>query len=52
VLEQVTLADVVAGRLPVPVSELAALEDSWRSFGDDAAPATDTLRPAPGAAAG
>jgi Rrf2 family protein len=52
VLEQVTLADVVAGRLPVPVSELAALEGSWRSFGDDAAPATDTFRPAPGAAAG
>jgi Rrf2 family protein len=34
VLEQVTLADVVAGRLPSPVTELAAIEDAWRSFGD------------------
>jgi Rrf2 family protein len=37
VLEQVTLADVVAGTLPAPVAELAALESAWRSFGDDAA---------------
>ncbi len=34
VLEQVTLADVVAGRLPQHVDELVALEDAWRSFGD------------------
>jgi len=34
VLEQVTLADVVAGTLPAPVTELAAIEDAWRSFGD------------------
>jgi Rrf2 family protein len=34
VLEQVTLADVVAGRLPAHVDELVALEDAWRSFGD------------------
>jgi Rrf2 family protein len=34
VLEQVTLADVVAGRLPAHVQELVELEDAWRSFGD------------------
>ena len=34
VLEKVTLADVVAGRLPAHVDELVALEDAWRSFGD------------------
>ena len=34
VLENVTLADVVAGRLPAHVDELVALEDAWRSFGD------------------
>ncbi len=34
VLEEVTLADVVAGRLPQHVDELVALEDAWRSFGD------------------
>jgi Rrf2 family protein len=45
VLEQVTLADVVAGRLPAPVEELAALEGAWRSFSDDATAE-------PGAAAG
>ena len=33
VLEQVTLADIVAGRLPAPVAELVSLEDAWRSFG-------------------
>jgi Rrf2 family protein len=31
VLEEVTLADVVANRLPPHVQELIALEDSWRS---------------------
>jgi hypothetical protein len=31
VLEDVTLADVVAGRLPEHVTELVALEDAWRS---------------------
>ena len=36
VLEEVTLADVVAGTLPAPVAELAAIEDAWRSFGDAA----------------
>jgi Rrf2 family protein len=35
VLEEVTLADVVAGKLPSAVAELAALEEAWRSFGDD-----------------
>ncbi len=35
VLEQVTLADVVAGKLPGPVEELVALETAWRSFSDD-----------------
>jgi Rrf2 family protein len=34
VLEQVTLADIVAGRLPAHVAELVAMEDAWRSFGD------------------
>ncbi|SEO76662.1 RrF2 family transcriptional regulator [Trujillonella endophytica] len=34
VLEEVTLADVVAGKLPAEVSELAAVEDAWRSFSD------------------
>jgi Rrf2 family protein len=34
VLEEVTLADVVAGKLPPPVRELAEMEDAWRSFGD------------------
>jgi Rrf2 family protein len=34
VLEEVTLADVVAGKLPDPVAELAAVEGAWRSFGD------------------
>ena len=34
VLEEVTLADVVTGKLPGPVAELVALEDAWRSFGD------------------
>jgi DNA-binding IscR family transcriptional regulator len=34
VLEEVTLADVVAGKLPTHVDELVALEDAWRSFGD------------------
>jgi Rrf2 family protein len=34
VLEEVTLADVVAGNLPAHVSELVQLEDAWRSFGD------------------
>jgi DNA-binding IscR family transcriptional regulator len=34
VLEQVTLADVVAGNLPAPVAELVAMDSAWRSFGD------------------
>jgi Rrf2 family protein len=34
VLEEVTLADVVAGKLPAEVAELSAVEDAWRSFGD------------------
>jgi DNA-binding IscR family transcriptional regulator len=37
VLEQVTLADVVAGKLPPHVEELVGLETAWRSFGDDGA---------------
>jgi hypothetical protein len=35
VLEQVTLADVVAGKLPPHVEELVGLETAWKSFGDD-----------------
>ena len=34
VLDEVTLADVVAGTLPGPVAELIAMEGAWRSFGD------------------
>ena len=34
VLEEVSLADVVAGKLPAEVAELAAVEDAWRSFSD------------------
>ena len=34
VLEEVTLADVIAGRLPPHVTELVELEDAWHSFGD------------------
>ncbi len=34
VLEEVTLADVVAGKLPGPVAELTALEEAWRSFSE------------------
>jgi Rrf2 family protein len=34
VLEEVTLADVVAGTLPANAAALVAMEDSWRSFGD------------------
>ena len=33
VLEEVTLADVVAGRLPQHVLDLVAVEDAWRSGG-------------------
>jgi hypothetical protein len=34
------------------VTELAALEGAWRSFGDDAEPSPDAVQPSPGAAAG
>src|SRR3954452_25053325 len=33
VLEEVTLADVVAGKLPAHAAELVDIEDAWRSFG-------------------
>jgi Rrf2 family protein len=33
VLENVTLADVVAGEMPPQVAELIELESAWRSFG-------------------
>jgi Rrf2 family protein len=36
VLEEVTLADVVAGKLPAHAAELAAIDGAWRSFSDDA----------------
>src|SRR4051812_3071433 len=32
VLEEVTLADVIAGQLPAHVTALVELEDAWRSF--------------------
>ncbi|TQN37394.1 BadM/Rrf2 family transcriptional regulator [Blastococcus colisei] len=35
VLEGVTLADVISGELPAHAAELIALENAWRSFGDD-----------------
>ena len=34
VLEEVTLADVVANRFPSRVTELTAMESAWHSFGD------------------
>jgi Rrf2 family protein len=37
VLEEVTLADVVSGRMPGHITELVALENAWRSFGDGGA---------------
>src|SRR3954463_9894473 len=36
VLDDVTLADVVAGTFPAHVDELIAVESAWRSFGDSA----------------
>jgi Rrf2 family protein len=36
VLEEVTLADVVAGQFPVHVAELIAVDNAWRSFGGSA----------------
>ena len=36
VLEEVTLADVVAGTFPAHVAELVAMDSAWRSFGDAA----------------
>ena len=49
VLEEVTLADVVAGRLPVHAAELVAAEGAWHSFGNSArdgrsAPSDDARR--------
>ena len=35
VLEEVTLADVVAGKLPAHAAEMVAMDGAWRSFGDD-----------------
>jgi Rrf2 family protein len=37
VLEEVSLADVVAGEFPAHVTELIAMDNAWRSFGDTAA---------------
>ncbi|WP_448625225.1 RrF2 family transcriptional regulator [Geodermatophilus sp. URMC 64] len=34
VLDEVTLADVVADKFPSHVAELVAMESAWRSFGD------------------
>jgi len=36
VLENVTLADVVAGKMPSQVAEMIELEGAWRSFGSAA----------------
>jgi Rrf2 family protein len=36
VLDEVTLADVVAGKLPDNVTELVAMEAAWHSFGHTA----------------
>lgn len=35
VLEEVTLADVVSGKLPRHAAELAAMDQAWRSFSDE-----------------
>ena len=37
VLEEVTLADVVAGKLPEHAAGLVAMEEAWHSFGDQPA---------------
>jgi Rrf2 family protein len=37
VLEEVSLADVVSGRLPAHAAQLVEMEDAWRSFGEDPA---------------
>jgi hypothetical protein len=37
VLEEVTLADVVSGKLPEQVAEIVAMDQAWRSFGEDPA---------------
>ncbi len=42
VLDEVTLADVVAGKLPDHVAELVELESAWRSF-NDRGPSADPL---------
>nr|WP_040337245.1 Rrf2 family transcriptional regulator [Candidatus Blastococcus massiliensis] len=34
VLEGVTVADVVSGRLPAHAAELVAIDEAWRSFGN------------------
>ena len=34
VLEEVTLADVVTGKLPAHAAELVELDSAWRSFGE------------------
>src|SRR5215217_7829359 len=36
VLEEVTLADVVAGKLPEHAAGLVAMDEAWHSFGDTA----------------
>jgi len=36
VLEEVTLADVVSGKLPESITGLVAMEAAWHSFGDAA----------------
>jgi DNA-binding IscR family transcriptional regulator len=36
VLEEVTLADVVAGKLPEHAAGLVAMDEAWHSFGDSA----------------
>jgi len=35
VLENVTLADVVAGKMPPQVAEMVELDSAWRSFSAD-----------------
>ena len=40
VLDQVTLADVVTGKLPAPVAELVAMESAWHSFGKGPTPSS------------
>ena len=48
VLEEVTLADVIAGKLPAHATELVAMEDAWHSFSDTSNPSRTGGQQPPG----